>query len=529
MSKIVVIDLFCGAGGTSLGFDLAEVNGSKVAEVLACVNHDPVAIRSHSANFPLCRHFTEDVRLLDVHKLPRKQPGDTRLWVLWASLECTQFSNAKTGPKKADSRTLANALFPYIDWIQPDLIKIENVREFRSWGDLDEKGKPVSRLKGRLYLNWRKEVESRGYTYSSRLLNSADYGAPQKRIRYFAVFARKGAPIVFPEPTHDEKGRYGLKPWVAVRTVLNLEDSGASIFNRKKPYCDNTLRRVLAGLLKFVPQGKDEYLVKHYGGDPASKVASLEKPAPTLTTIPHEALVTAERFLCQYNGKPEFAVSSDADPCNTITTKDRFSLATCFIDNQFGQGKPTSINKPSPALMTVPKKNLVSAFLMPTNFNNLPVSLEAPSPVITANRKWHYLVNPQYKSAGGSVHEPCFTLIAKMDKRPPCLVSAETRATYGPFPVLSQEVYADESIPVIDRIVLFMQANGLSDIRMRMLTVQELKEIQGLGPDYVLKGSQANQKKFIGNAVVPHVVKAWAEAYWRETFSVVQPQALQLF
>lgn len=128
-----------------------------------------------------------------------------------------------------------------------------------------------------------------------------------------------------------------------------------------------------------------------------------------------------------------------------------------------------------------------------------------------------------------SVHEPCFTLIAKMDKRPPCLVSAETRATYGPFPVLSQEVYADESIPVIDRIVLFMQANGLSDIRMRMLTVQELKEIQGLGPDYVLKGSQANQKKFIGNAVVPHVVKAWAEAYWRETFSVVQPQALQLF
>lgn len=46
---------------------------------------------------------------------------------------------------------------------------------------------------------------------------------------------------------------------------------------------------------------------------------------------------------------------------------------------------------------------------------------------------------------------------------------------------------------------------------------------------YVLKGSQANQKKFIGNAVVPHVVKAWAEAYWRETFSVVQPQALQLF
>lgn len=437
MSKIVVIDLFCGAGGTSLGFDLAEVNGSKVAEVLACVNHDPVAIRSHSANFPLCRHFTEDVRLLDVHKLPRKQPGDTRLWVLWASLECTQFSNAKTGPKKADSRTLANALFPYIDWIQPDLIKIENVREFRSWGDLDEKGKPVSRLKGRLYLNWRKEVESRGYTYSSRLLNSADYGAPQKRIRYFAVFARKGAPIVFPEPTHDEKGRYGLKPWVAVRTVLNLEDSGASIFNRKKPYCDNTLRRVLAGLLKFVPQGKDEYLVKHYGGDPASKVASLEKPAPTLTTIPHEALVTAERFLCQYNGKPEFAVSSDADPCNTITTKDRFSLATCFIDNQFGKGKP--------------------------------------------------------------------------------------------IPVLSQEVYADESIPVIDRIVLFMQANGLSDIRMRMLTVQELKEIQGLGPDYVLKGSQANQKKFIGNAVVPHVVKAWAEAYWRETFSVVQPQALQLF
>ena len=71
--------------------------------------------------------------------------------VLWASLECTNFSRAKGGqPRDADSRTLAEHLFRYIEALTPDYIQIENVEEFMSWGDLDENGKPISRDKGRL-------------------------------------------------------------------------------------------------------------------------------------------------------------------------------------------------------------------------------------------------------------------------------------------------------------------------------------------------------------------------------------------
>lgn len=518
--KFKVIDLFCGAGGTSLGFDRATVNGHKIAEVVACVNHDALAIRSHEANFPQCRHFVEDVRTLDVTTLPRKEKGDKSVWILWASLECTHFSNAKTGARNADSRTLAHALFPYIDWIKPDLVMIENVREFMSWGELCEKGKPIDRKKGIHYVKWREKVESMGYRYASRLLNSADFGAHQSRLRYFGVFAKPGIPLVFPMPTHDRYSRHGLEKWRPVREVLDLNDVGESIFSRKKPLSPNTLKRILAGLVKFVANGQPNYLVKNYGGDPAHKVVSLDGPAPTVTTIPHEMLVSAD-FMVQYNGRPDKSIFPTDEPCHTVTTRDRFGrVQVNFIDNQFGQGKPSSIDEPAGALTTVPKRNLVSAsFLMPTNYGNEPVSLEGPSPVLTANRKWHYLVNPQFNSAGGSIDAPAFTLIAKMDKRPPSIVTVEGREMSDKS-LISAEFFKDETVPPETRILAFMEVYGIRDIYMRMLSIPELKNIQGLtkhgGKDYVLMGPKDQQKKFIGNAVVPDVVEQWIKAYHRE-------------
>lgn len=632
----VIIDLFCGAGGTSFGFHSAEMDGQKFAEVLACVNHDPLAIKSHLKNFPGCLHFTEDVRLLDVSKLPRKMPGDRRIWILWASLECTHFSNAKTGSRDADSRTLAHALFPYIDHINPDLIKIENVREFKSWGPLvpkivkakgdigtfcpivstevpakfgpvmskktgqpkqlkarGETGErcqlkviktktvfgphmiPENRTKGEYYVEWVNRVESMGYRYKSKLLNSADFGAYQSRTRYFGVFAKPEMPITFPTPTHDRYGRNGLPKWKAVREVLELDVVGESIFNRKKRLSDNTFRRVLAGLLKFVGTGEsDEYLVRAYGGDPQSKVTSLENPAPTVTTIPHESLVHVKRgrgFMIQYNGRPDKSVRPINEPCGTVTTKDRFGMMSCvFMDNQFGTGVPSSIDEPCHALTTVPKSKLVmatfgvrsnggqpkdrifslcqpmntlttspnqqlvsAAFLMPTNYGNEPTSLDAPAPTITANRKWHYLVNPQFGWPLVSIEKPCFTLIAKMDKRPPYLLSAERSAnvsTTGPARI---EYYRDDTICPELRIRAFMEDYGIEDIFMRMLEIIELKRIQGFPESYILLGPKDQQKKFIGNAVVPQVVAAWAEAYYIELYKMKgqtpTSQQLQLF
>ena len=113
MKRLLYIDLFCGAGGTSTGVERAMYNGEKCAEVIACVNHDKNAIASHAANHPNALHFTEDIRTLDLtelikHTESKRAANPDALVVLWASLECTNFSKAKGGkPRDADSRTLA--------------------------------------------------------------------------------------------------------------------------------------------------------------------------------------------------------------------------------------------------------------------------------------------------------------------------------------------------------------------------------------------------------------------------------------
>ena len=69
MKKLLYIDLFCGAGGTSTGVNTARLHGEQCAEVIACVNHDANAIASHAANHPDALHFTEDIRTLELSPL----------------------------------------------------------------------------------------------------------------------------------------------------------------------------------------------------------------------------------------------------------------------------------------------------------------------------------------------------------------------------------------------------------------------------------------------------------------------------
>lgn len=66
-------------------------------------------------------------------------------------------------PRDADSRTLAEHLYRYIEAIDPDFIQIENVEEFMSWGPLDKNGRPLSMDKGRDYVRWIKNVKGYGY------------------------------------------------------------------------------------------------------------------------------------------------------------------------------------------------------------------------------------------------------------------------------------------------------------------------------------------------------------------------------
>lgn len=540
--KLLYIDLFCGAGGTSTGVENARYEGRQCAKVIGCVNHDANAIASHAANHPDAMHFTEDIRTLELSPLIAHIAKMRKLYpdafvVLWASLECTNFSKAKGGqPRDADSRTLAEHLFRYIEAINPDYIQIENVEEFMSWGDLDENGKPISKDAGRLYQQWVANVCGYGYRFVHRILNSADYGAYTSRRRFFGIFAKGSLPIVFPEPTHSKEGAAGLfgrlHRWKPVREVLDFSDEGESIFGRKKPLVDATLERIYAGLIKFVAGGKEAFMVKwnsmsragkyhapgidepcptvatqsrlgvaqvsflskYYGGSPEGKSVSVEEPAGAITTRDHHSFITA-----YYGNGHNHSID---EPAPTLTTKDRLA----FVDMQYGNGTPCDIETPAPTVTTNPKHQLVTCkpWIMNTSFKNTGSSIDEPAQTVTANRKWHYLMNPQFQSAGGSVDSPCFTLIARMDKMPPFLIQTEQ----GEMAIV---IEPDDS-PAMVKIKQFMALYGIIDIKMRMLRIPELKRIMGFPSDYVLVGTQAVQKKFIGNAVEVNMARVLCEA-----------------
>lgn len=522
--KEFVIDLFCGAGGTSEGVHLANCD----SQVIACVNHDEKALESHRLNHPRARHYREDIRnpevvfmlFILVSALRKKYPGC--IITIWASLECTNFSKAKGGlPRDADSRTLAESLFMYLEWLKPEYLMIENVVEFMAWGPLDENGKPISKKRGQDYLKWVDQIQSYGFRYDWKELNSADFGAFTSRNRYFAQFAKKGLPIAWPVKTHaknpsKEKDLFGtpLMKWKAVREVLDLDIEGNSIFNRKKPLVDNTLKRIYAGLVKFVANGDDSFIKKYYSGRPAGKVISLNGPAGTIKTADGQAIVKCD-FLLKYNStnKNGKHVPPGIDkPCPTAAVQNRLGMINAnFLQSYYGNGQAHSTDEPCPTVPTKDRFGKVN-YLMMNYSRTQSRSLNQPAATIVNNDKHNlvtaesWLLNPQYNNTGNSIDKPSPTIIARQDKKPLGLIVCEKGEGFF-IPI-----YKDDSETMI-KIKQFMAYFGIVDIKMRMLFVGELLRIQGFPEGYKLIGNQTDQKKFIGNSVEVTTAKSIFEAH----------------
>lgn len=478
--KFLLIDLFCGAGGTTTG---AEKSG--VCKVIAAINHDPIAIASHSANHGEVLHMQEDILLADTAPIKAaitywKQEYPEASVILWASLECTNFSKAKGGlPRDADSRTLAHGLFRYIDELNPDYILIENVREFMAWGDLDENGRPVSKTNGREYIRWIKRVQSYGYNHQWRMLNAADFGGVTIRERYFGAFWKPDLHFSWPTPTHVKKpSKNGLmfaeslKPWRPVSEIIDFTDLGRSIFDRSTPLVDRTIKRILFGLKKFHKSNQMPSMIMTY--NTPGYLQSVEKPVGAITTKGSKSLVTP--FIQSYYSGSD-GCSSTNDPCPTIPTKDRHALVSPlnWIDRDFISGRSSSIQQPAGALLTVPKMNLCSAFILNPQHTNVGSSIDSPSPTIVASRRYMSLVST---------------------------INHELK---------NCEINPRDSAVMVE-LKKFMRSNNIADIYMRMLKVIELKRIQGFPDDYHLAGTVEHQKKQIGNSVETGVVAQWLRA-----------------
>ncbi len=562
--QFLVVDLFCGAGGTTIGFER-----SGVAKVIAAVNHDARAIESHWANHPEVKHFEEDVRTLDLKALSKhvkkeraKHPD--ALLILWASLECTNFSKAKGGmPREADSRTLAYSLCKrylpdtneyldgngYIQMIDPDYVMIENVVEFQSWGPLCENGKPISRKNGSDWLKWRSVVNTLGYHDDWTQMNAADFGGRTSRNRLFGCFAKNVLRNTWPTPTHaknpQKEGMFGkLEPWKPCRPCLDLDDKGASIFKPGRIKSDKTFQRIYAGLVKYVAgMTMKEFLMKYNSMDAKTgefRNASTENPAPTIATQRNPNLVQPE-FLLNYHHSS--TADSTKEPSGSLTTKDKKALVTpvCIVQHNGGNPESKTVNLDGPARTltstggkqslvlinsyygnsdklqsadeacgTITTKDRFAAVFLDKQYSSgtKHQSVDVPAGSITAVPKLNlvhaFLFNPSHGGHHTGIDRPSQTVIARQDKAPLYLLQTDTGE-------LAIPVFEQDS-ETVRNIKQFMAMYGIVDIKMRMLKVVELKRIQGFPEDYVLKGTQTDQKKFIGNSVEPNVVAAWIKA-----------------
>lgn len=398
----LIIDNFAGGGGASTGMAWALGRSVDIA-----INHDQDAIAMHSANHPETLHYCESVFDVD----PVQATAGKPVALAWFSPDCKHFSKAKgTKPVNKEIRGLAWVTIRWAMKVRPRVIMLENVEEFKTWGPLiqcpvTDAMHPCPERKGETFnafvsmlstgvdadhpalaecvetlglLDSAKLIKGLGYKVEFRELRACDYGAPTIRKRLFMIARCDGQPIVWPEPTHGAPDSEAVKsgkllPWRTAAECIDWSLPCKSIFGRKKPLAENTLRRIAKGIQRFVIDAKEPFMApseatitggdhqdlcmafiaKHFTGVTGS---DLRDPLATITTKDHNAVVTSHMiklrgtnigfpmdepahtitagglhlgevrvFFIKYYGNEQDGVACN-EPLHTITTNDRFGL-----------------------------------------------------------------------------------------------------------------------------------------------------------------------------------------------------------
>ncbi len=515
----ITVDGFCGGGGWSAGFEFAIGRPVDIG-----INHDADAIAMHKKNHPLTKHYNENIFEVDPYEATQGRP------VGWAhfSPDCTHFSRAKGGtPVRKSIRGLAWVVTKWAGTVHPRIISMENVPEFMTWGPLcarrNKNGRiyksdgtladnheyvpyseqqlvPDKRKKSKTFKRFISVMKSLGYEYEWKILTASDYGAPTVRKRLFIIFRNDGKPIVFPKPTHGNPESEAVKsgkllPWRTAAECIDWTVECPSIFERKKPLADNTLKRIAKGIQKFVIDNPNPFIVTvNHGGDNL-RGQSIDKPLTAITA--KNGYGIAAPILIQYHGEQsdkETRGQTLERPLQTVDTANRYGLAAAFMSKYFGgnyQGSGSAINEPLHTITAVDHNALTAVHI--TQFNNHCVGQKVNEPLKTITcGEGHFgevrafLI--KYYSGEGvqSAEEPLHTITAK--------------ERFG----LVQIQGADYAI---------------ADIGLRMLTPRELYNAQGFPSDYEIDtdcyGKRCPKPKQIalcGNAVPPPFAAAIVRA-----------------
>ena len=310
----MIVDNFAGGGGASTGIEAALGRAVDLA-----INHDEQAIRMHEVNHPGTRHIRNNIWQID----PREVTAGQNVELAWFSPDCKHFSKAKGGkPREKSIRDLAWIVVLWAQRVKPDVILLENVEEFRTWGPLCDEGKPIKERAGETFDKWQRELRKAGYKIQWKELRACDYGAPTIRKRFFMIARADGKPIVWPAPTHGKPGSPDVEsgkllPWRTAAEIIDWTIPCPSIFDRKKPLAEKTLRRIAHGIMKFVVSNPTPFIVPltHHGSDGRSY--GLASPLPTVTSANRGEMALVSPHITKFRSG---AVGHGVDePMHTVT------------------------------------------------------------------------------------------------------------------------------------------------------------------------------------------------------------------
>lgn len=562
----IVVDLFAGGGGASTGIEQAIGRPVDIA-----INHDPEAVAMHTVNHPQTQHYVSDVFEINPLMATRGRP----VGLLWASPDCKHFSKAKGGqPVSKRIRGLAWVVVKWAKAVRPRVIILENVEEFQTWGPLTDDGMPCPQRKGETFQMWRGQLKSLGYVIEYRELRASDYGTPTIRKRFFMVARCDGQPIVWPQQSHFAKPAKGQKAWLPASDIIDWSIPCPSIFERKKPLADATCRRIAKGVMRYVVNAKEPFIVNLTHGarvestsEPlrtvtganrgekavvmptliqtgygerqgqSPRVPGLDKPLGTVVGTQKHAVVAAFMAATSgpaYSQKPRNAQA----PLNTVTADSRASIVTAFLAKHYTGVVGSDLADPIGTVTSVDHHSLITANLVHMGhgegkdggkrFSHGVRDVEQPLNTVTASGSpaglvTSHLVKLRNNQYGQSVDEPMPTITAGGGH------VGEVRAFLLKYYGTDQDPQLNEPLHTVttkDRFGL-VTVQGVDyqivDIGLRMLTPRELYRAQGFPENYIIDRkadgtplTKTAQVRMCGNSVCPPLATAIVAANYAE-------------
>jgi DNA (cytosine-5)-methyltransferase 1 len=484
----IVVDNFAGGGGASTGMEMGLDRHVDIA-----INHDPEAIDMHKLNHPETEHYCESVWDVDPIKACRGKP----VGLAWFSPDCKHFSKAKGNrPVDKNIRGLAWVAVRWAMDVDVRVFMLENVEEFMTWGPvIEEEGKvkPCPERKGETFsafiqvlttglspkhpawlemccaLGIQYDIKAKlklyrglGYQIEHKVLSACDYGAPTIRKRFFMVARKDGAAIQWPEPTHGKEGS-GLLPFKTAADIIDWSIPTKTIFGRKKPLVENTMKRIAKGLKQFVIENDAPFI------------------APQTCVVP---------FITEHaNASSQRNMPAD-EPLRTICAQVKgghFALVTAFIARHFTDAPSASMSRPLPTITTVDHNALVTSHMVKFRGDNSGHPTDEPLHTISSGGNHLGEVRAfLLKYYGESYGEPLDTPLG-------------TVTTKDRFALVT--IHGEQYVIV--------------DIGMRMLEPHELFAAQSFPEDYIIshnsEGKKLSKKVQVakcGNSVPPLVAQA---------------------